>query len=547
MKNISKAIWQKANSSLLILSCLTMFFTTTQAQNSQSDRLKLEKKPETDEQKSSQRMILPLGNSSSNPASSITISSRLEAYSQRLNLVRSSSMEYSQQLKIQQVGEVFAQPLAKLENKLVPKVVETPIAKAERLLKQGEIAQAKQIYNKLIAENNKDYHARSAMAYILLQEGETELALKEYEEIIKFYDDTETQVNYGVALYRSGRISDAATQYQDALKNNKAKLPIVHFNLAMSYAHLGEGEKAIEHYQAAIKEKNGVYPEASNNLGLVYEAFGDKNKEATEQFKAAIGTKAANTPIAHYNLARQYYRDKEYEKAIIEFKEAIDKKSDFPEAYLSLGNLYLTYGELGQTLERAKEFLQNAIENYEIAIKQRNNIYPLAHENLAVALIKDNQRDVAFTHFRLAFEQYGEHSSQTFHNFLTSLKPSNQSSGFLIYNERSRPGNPGNITLNRKDPLIAQASVTVDNSKPDLTYEEQNRMIFESGLQKYEDIDESLKNLASIHHCGAQIYLIAGDANAAMEEIAIAAKLSEYKDPQIMKTFLSLLNLLAVK
>ncbi|KAF0250365.1 MAG: hypothetical protein FD167_240 [bacterium] len=67
-------------------------------------------------------------------------------------------------------------------------------------------------------------------------------------------------------------------------------------------------------------------------------------------------------------------------------------------------------------------------------------------------------------------------------------------------------------------------------------------MIFELGLQKYEDIDESLKNLASIRHCGAQVYLIAGDVNAAMEEISIAAKLSEYKDPQIMKTFLSLLN-----
>ncbi|KAF0250366.1 MAG: hypothetical protein FD167_241 [bacterium] len=363
MKDILKNTWQKANSNLLILSCLTMFLTITPAQNNgqgQSDRLKLEKKPETDEQKSSQRLTLPLGNSSSS-TSSVAISSRLEAYSQRLNLVRSSSMEYSQQLKIQQVGEIFAQPLAKLENKTVPKAVETPIAKAERLLKQGEIAQAKQIYNKLIAENNKDYHARSAMAYILLQEGETESALKEYEEIIKFYDDTETQVNYGVALYRSGRISDAATQYQDALKNNKAKLPIAHFNLAMSYAHLGEGEKAIEHYQAAIKQKNGVYPEASNNLGLVYEAFGDKNKEATEQFKAAIGTKAPNSPIAHYNLARQYYRDREYEKAIIEFKEATSKKPDFPEAHLSLGNLYLTYSELGQTPERAKEFLHMKI------------------------------------------------------------------------------------------------------------------------------------------------------------------------------------------
>lgn len=520
-KYLLKNVWQKANSSLLILSCLTTFFTTAQAQNpqGQSDRIKLEKRTDN-ETKSSDRLILGKGSSDS--------SGRLDTFSQRLNLVRSSSMEYNQQLKIQQVGEVFVQSV-KLDNKPVaPKAVETPIAKAERLLKQGNIAQAKEIYNKLVAENNKDYRARSGVAYIFLQEGEIDLALKEYEEVIKSYNDSETKVNYGVALYRSGKVSQAVEQYEEVLKTNKTPLPALHFNLAMSYAHLGDSEKAIEHYQSALKQKNNKYPEAANNLGLVYEALFN-NEEANKYFKTAIEVDSSNTPIARYNLARQYHRDRQYEKAIIEFKEAIKKKPDFPEAHLSLANLYLIYGEVGQTPEKAKELLEEAIKNYEIAIKQRNNVYPLAHENLGIALVKNNQKEQAYPHFRLAMEQYGEHASQTFQNLLTSLKPNDQGSIFLVHNERSRANNPGNLVFKQQ-----RSSSTSNDTKSPINEnpedKEQSKMILEAALEEYADMDEKIKSVVDIRYCAAQAYLIIGNENAAMEEIAAAENLSKNKD-----------------
>lgn len=522
-KYFLKNVWQKANSSLLILSCLTTFFTTSQAQNpqSQSDRIKLERND--DGAKSSDRLVLGKGSINSSTGSS----GRLDSFSQRLNLVRSSSMEYNQQLRIQQVGEVFVQSV-KLDNKSVaPKAVETPIAKAERLLKQGNLAQAKEIYNKLVAENNKDYRARSGAAYILLQEGEIDSALKEYEEIIKSYNDSETKVNYGVALYRSGKVSQAAEQYEEVLKNNKTSLPTVHFNLAMSYAHLGESEKAVEHYQSALKQKNNKYPEAANNLGLVYEALFN-NEEANKYFKVAAEIKSSNSHIARYNLARQYLRIGEFEKAISEFNETIKENSNFPEAHLSLANTYLSFGQRGQTLEKAKELIEKAIDHYQIAIKQRNGIYPLAHENLGIALVENNQKQEAYSHFRLAMEQYGEYGFQTFQNLLTSLKPSNQGAIFLVHNERSRANNPGNLVFKKQDSSNTSSNIKNPNSNPD--DEEQNKNILEAMLEEYANLDETLKEAADIRYCAAQAYLIVGNENAAIEEMAIAENLSKNKD-----------------
>lgn len=530
--------WKKINSSLLILSCLSMLFTPVLAQTQgQSDRIKLEKKPEETEPKSSGRLTLEA--KSPDSISSLS-SSRLEAFSQRLNLVRSTSMEYNQQLRIQQVGEVFAQSV-RFDNKAALPKLETPIAKAERLLKQGNTAQAKEIYNKLIAENSKDYRARSAMAYILLQEGETESALKEYEEISKSYDDAETQVNYGVALYSSGRVKEATKQYEKVLENIKNNLPAVHFNLAMSYAHSGESEKAIEHYKIALKQKNNKYPEAANNLGLVYEALGDENKEAINYFKSATEIESLSTATAHYNLARQYYRNQEHEKAIREFEIAINKRPNFPEAYLCLANTLLAYGEKGQTIEKGKELLEKAIENYKKAIEKRNNIYPLAHENLAIALVKNKQKQDAFPHFRLAIEQYGEYASQTFNNLLTSLKPDDESSIFIIDNELSRLDNPGNLVFKKK---ISTATDTTKNPPiNNLGNIELSKQILEKALETYEDIDEKLKNLADVRYCGARAYLILGNTDAAMEEIVHAARLSKYKDIKIMQTLFSLSTL----
>lgn len=519
-KHFLKNIWQTANSTLLILSCLSTFPTAIQATQNpqgQSDRIKLEKKTDN-ENKSSDRLTLGKGASEG--------SSRLDTFSQRLSLVRSSSMEYNQQLRIQQVGEVFVQNV-KLDNKHVAPKVETPIAKAERLLKQGNLVQAREIYNKLVEENNKDYRARSGLAYILLQEGEIDLALKEYDEVIKFYDESETKINYGVALYRNGEVSQAAEQYEDVLKNSKTPLPVVHFNLAMSYAHLGNSEKAIEHYQIALKQKNNKYPEAANNLGLVYEALFN-NEEAIKYFKTATETKSSSSAIARYNLACQALRKEEFEKAILEFNQTINEKPDFPEAHLSLANTYLRFGQRGQTLERAKELREKAINHYQIAIKQRDGIYPLAHENLGIALVENSQRKEAFSHFRSAMEQYGEYSSQTFQNLLTSLKSVDQSAIFFIYNERSRANTPGNLVFKTQNSQATPSDIKNPNKVS--SYEEQNKEILGKLLDEYDNLDENSKDVVDVRYCAAQAYLIIGNENAATKEMAAAENLSKKED-----------------
>lgn len=72
----------------------------------------------------------------------------------------------------------------------------------------------------------------------------------------------------------------------------------------------------------------------------------------------------------HNNLGDYYGRHREYEKALEEFKKAIELKPDYADAYHNLAN---TYGEMGD--------VENAITNYENAIKFNPNLWQ-SYQNL---------------------------------------------------------------------------------------------------------------------------------------------------------------------
>ncbi|MFH1566341.1 MAG: tetratricopeptide repeat protein [bacterium] len=72
----------------------------------------------------------------------------------------------------------------------------------------------------------------------------------------------------------------------------------------------------------------------------------------------------------HNNLGDYYGRHREYEKALEEFKKAIELKPDYADAYHNLAN---TYGEIGD--------VENAITNYENAIKFNPNLWQ-SYQNL---------------------------------------------------------------------------------------------------------------------------------------------------------------------
>ncbi len=82
---------------------------------------------------------------------------------------------------------------------------------------------------------------------------------------------------------------------------------------------------------------------------------------------------------AHYNLANIYLKDKKYNSAIQEYKEAIKYKKDFPYYYYNLGCAYLglnKYKEAKSAFNKAIKLKNNEANfyyNLAFALKNLNN------------------------------------------------------------------------------------------------------------------------------------------------------------------------------
>ena len=322
----------------------------------------------------------------------------------------------------------------------------------------------------------------------------------------------EAAVKLGIELYRDGRIDEAIAQYRSLLATAQAPLPEAHFNLAIALAHKGDLISAVEHYQQAIAQRRD-YPEAHNNLGLVYEAQGEP-AAAAQEFQRALIARQGRYPLAHYNLARYYYGIARYDDAIAEFQLAIKQQQNFPEAYLNLGNLYLLPATLTDRAEPAQ-----AIAAYRKAIELRNGYYPLAHENLAIALSLTGKRAQALKEYRIAFIQYDGASADMLENLISTLTGRNQ---FRIGNELSRDDIAGNIKNARREPDWQRQLGTA--------------------LAHYQELDEKLKEQADVHFSAGIAYAALADWPQAIDELARAVALSSDQDREAMRLLRSLME-----
>lgn len=481
------------------------------------------------------RLDLTKSNTQNKPPASQRLQlNSMSSPSQRLCL-QATPAEVSQRLCIQQVGEARVEatrPAAPRAPAVVKQHVETPLEKADKVAQRGDFDQALELYKKALNNDPNLSSAYMGRGYIYIQLGNFDGAVQEYQEAIeRAPHNVEAKINLGVAFYSRGDINAAIEQYKQVIDKEKASLPIAHYNLAMALAHCGKFPEAIENYQTVIKERKQNYLEALNNLGLIYEAMGNFDS-AAKQFQQVINSQSGN-PLAHYNLGRQYLRNRDYKQAIAELQSAIRQQPNYPEAYLSLGNVYLLINET----DAADTVMDKAIEAFEKAIAQRNNFYPLAHENLAIALARKGDRAASLAHYRLAFDQYGNQSPYAMRNLLFTISQQDEVSIYIIHNEISRPGNPGNLSSRIRAASPARAlEIKIDEEKNDILCDEDKKelaIIF----NKYENMDEDIKNQIDVRYCMGQAYFVMGDLVNAQEEFAQARKLAAGQDAEVNRMF----------
>lgn len=429
----------------------------------------------------------------------------------------SRGIERSQQLGVQTVGEDTAQARKKVIKKVVhaPAGPEAELAKADKLLEVDRIDQAMEIYKRYLNNDKVGIDAHAGLGYAYIEKEDFESAIKELEFVVdQRPEDEDARLNLGVAYYRNGFIKESLDQYKYVLEHSKATdRAELYYNMGIATARQGTLDEAKDFLKKAIAERKDRYPEAYNNLGLICNAQGNPD-EAIVFYKKAIELKNNNYAFAYYNLgeALRIKGGKNNEEAAMNnYKVALKQNDKFAEAYLAIGNLHCING----VKESNNNYLKLAEDNFRLALKVRNNLYPLAHSSLGLTLAKENKIEEAWQHFYLAFEQYDGRCPETLGNFIELIKGEDS---FTFQNEQGKADNAGSLISGDKSKFLSEL---VTRTKRYLSMYEQ-------------DLSEDDKEHPIIRYCAGRSYLTADNLDKALEEFTEALALAKddlkYKD-----------------
>lgn len=216
-------------------------------------------------------------------------------------------------------------------------------------------------------------------------QGERKQAINDFGEVIKRHPGSTVEAlayyNRGAAYGLQGNYKQAINDFEKVIKLNPDFAWGVYYNLGNVYALQGDYESAIEKYNEAIKLRPD-FAEAYNNRGFVYAKQGNYEKAIADYTKAI-----QSSPIDPYTLNKQGIR--------ITFT---DQRQNQVKAYNNRGFAYAEQGNY-----------EKAIADYKKAI-ELDPSYALAYWNRGVARTKLGDKQGAIEDFQTAaklYQQYG--------------------------------------------------------------------------------------------------------------------------------------------
>jgi Tfp pilus assembly protein PilF len=166
----------------------------------------------------------------------------------------------------------------------------------------------------------------------------------------------EAELYYAAAgsLKRRNRPDEAVTYYRKALEHER-NYTEVHYNLANTYAAIGELQKAIGHYREALDLK----PESAmihGNLAFYLVRQG-RLEQAVKHYKEALRIKPDSGRIA-CDLGRTYAQLERFDLAIENLNKALLLKPDYAQAHYYLAQIYRQQGKPDLATEHFEEAIR---------------------------------------------------------------------------------------------------------------------------------------------------------------------------------------------
>jgi len=162
-----------------------------------------------------------------------------------------------------------------------------------------------------------------------------------------------------------------------------------HSNLGSAFLAERRYDNAREEYLTAIRVDPG-YAIPYNNLAYLYQYhYKGLIDRAIENYKKALELKP-DIPEAYFNLGNAYMEKGLADKAINEYISAISLRPAYVEAHYNLGNAYMS-----------KSLSDDAIEHYQLALKLSPG-HPGAHYNIGIAFKMKGMPEKALEHLKTA-------------------------------------------------------------------------------------------------------------------------------------------------
>lgn len=237
--------------------------------------------------------------------------------------------------------------------------------------RSGELQQAEQIYQQIIAVDPEHADANHFLGVIAHQLGQNDIAIQLIQNALQTNPRAAEPYNsLGEALRALSRFDEAVTCYQQAI-SLKPDFSEVHYNLATTLKKLNRLDEAVASFKMALSIKPD-YAKAHNNLGVTLQELGLLH-EAVTCFKKALIIQP-DFADAHNNFGSALQELDRQQEAISHYERALVIQPDFADAHNNFGN---ALKELGRQEE--------AIGHYQKALTIKPD-FANAHSNLLLAL-----------------------------------------------------------------------------------------------------------------------------------------------------------------
>ena len=208
--------------------------------------------------------------------------------------------------------------------------------RAHVLMRAGRLRDARDVVQGYVSNNPDNLEIRNLLARVFVMMGFYEKAIRESTNVLKA-DQVNVEAMTNVArTYLSQKKVDLARFVIGQALEVAETATLYHLG-AQVYIGLENWQQA-EVYLRKATQLDGDFPEAFNNLGVVYQRVGDY-PSAVASLEQAVRV-APGYREGHLNLGNAYRGLKEYTKAQGAYEKALSVDERYAAAYFNLGILF---------------------------------------------------------------------------------------------------------------------------------------------------------------------------------------------------------------